>query len=45
VPGIHVEIFGYDENVFGFTVLTAIMLGVWGVLRFGLPAEVRNAAG
>ena len=27
VPGVHVHIFGYDENVFGFTIFSIIMAG------------------
>jgi hypothetical protein len=29
VPGIHLHIFGIDENVFVFAVLSSIMLAVW----------------
>lgn len=29
VPGIHTHIFGYDENVFAFTVLSLVMAFVW----------------
>ena len=29
VPGIHTHIFGIDENVFAFTVLSIIVIGVW----------------
>jgi hypothetical protein len=32
VPGVHVEILGFDENVFVFSILSLIMLGVWGAL-------------
>ena len=35
VPGVHVEIFGYDENVFVFSILSMIMVGVWLMLRGG----------
>ncbi len=33
VPGIHVEIFGFDENVFAFTGLSAIMAVALLMLR------------
>lgn len=33
VPGIHMHIFGIDENVFVFSVLSLIMVGVWFGLR------------
>ena len=29
VPGIHTEVFGIDENVFAFAVLSLVMAGVW----------------
>lgn len=45
VPGIHMHILGYDENVFVFAVLSAIMAGVWGVLRFGLATDAAHASG
>lgn len=32
VPGIHVKIFGWDENVFGFSVFTAIIATAIGFL-------------
>jgi hypothetical protein len=32
VPGIHVHIFGYDENVFAFTILSIVMAGVYWML-------------
>jgi hypothetical protein len=32
VPGIHVEIFGFDENVFVFSILSIVMLGIWAAL-------------
>lgn len=43
VPGVHVHIFGYDENVFVFAVLSLVMLGVLGMLRFGLGADAGRA--
>jgi hypothetical protein len=33
VPGIHTEILGFDENVFVFGVLSAVMLGAVALLR------------
>jgi hypothetical protein len=39
VPGIHTHVFGIDENVFVFGVLSLLMLGVWG----GLAAVERAA--
>jgi hypothetical protein len=44
VPGIHTEILGFDENVFGFAVLSVVMLGAVGVLRFGLAEGGGRAA-
>ncbi len=40
VPGIHTEILGYDENVFGFSLLSILMAGVWVALGLG-----RNGSG
>jgi hypothetical protein len=45
VPGIHMHILGYDENVFVFAVLSAIMVAVWGVLRYGLATDAARASG
>lgn len=34
MPGIHTHVFGIDENVFAFGVLTSVMAGVvWALLR------------
>jgi hypothetical protein len=44
VPGIHVHIFGFDENVFVFSILSILMLGVLAALRFGLGKEASDAA-
>lgn len=44
VPGIHTEILGFDENVFAFSVLSVVMLGIVAVLRFGLAPGDRHAA-
>ena len=35
VPGIHTHVFGIDENVFAFSVLSIIMVGVLGLLATG----------
>ena len=43
VPGIHTEILGYDENVFVFSILSVLMLGVVVVLRFGLERGASHA--
>jgi hypothetical protein len=40
VPGIHTQVFGIDENVFVFSVLSVLMLGVWG----GLAGAGRSRA-
>jgi hypothetical protein len=45
VPGIHTHIFGYDENVFVFSLLSILMLGVLAALRFGLERGAGRAAG
>lgn len=42
VPGVHVEILGFDENVFVFSILSLIMLGVW--LALGAGREAHAAA-
>jgi hypothetical protein len=44
VPGIHTHIFGIDENVFAFAVLSAVMLGVVATLAFGSVGERARAA-
>lgn len=44
VPGIHTHILGYDENVFVFSVLSLLMLGILAVLRFGLARGAARAA-
>ncbi len=44
VPGIHTEILGFDENVFAFGILSVVMLGIVGVLRFGLESGGGRAA-
>jgi hypothetical protein len=42
VEGIHTHIFGIDENVFGFTVLSIVMAGVWFALLSGRVREVAD---
>lgn len=37
VPGIHTHIFGIDENVFVFSVLSLVMAGIWIALVGGQP--------
>jgi hypothetical protein len=41
VPGIHMHVFGIDENVFAFAVFTVILAGVW---LAGLRGEEAHAA-
>ena len=45
VPGIHTTIFGIDENVFVFGVLSAVMLGVWAALWLARDGGAIRAAG
>ena len=44
VPGIHTHIFGIDENVFVFAVLSSILLVAAVVLRGASATEVTHAA-
>ncbi len=44
VPGIHVHILGYDENVFVFAVLSIVMGGILLALGFGVTEEAGHAA-
>lgn len=44
VPGVHTHIFGYDENVFAFSVFTLIMAGVWAALLTGWVGRGTNDA-
>lgn len=44
VPGEHVHIFGWDENVLVFAVLSAMMATALGILRFGVEREAPHAA-
>ena len=43
IPGEHVHIFGWDENVFVFGVLSILMAGAMLVLRFGAASEGAHA--
>jgi hypothetical protein len=43
VPGVHTHIFGIDENVFVFSVLSVVMAGVWAALVSGHPRESADA--
>lgn len=43
VPGEHVEILGWDENVFVFAVLSVLMAAALLLLRFGLAPEKSHA--
>jgi len=36
VPGIHAHVFGIDENVFAFAVLSCVMIAAVGLLRWGV---------
>lgn len=38
VPGVHTHILGFDENVFGFTVLSIVMLVAWTLIWSSRPA-------
>jgi hypothetical protein len=39
VPGIHTHVFGIDENVFAFTILSLVMIGVWLALARGTGTD------
>jgi len=43
VPGIHTQVFGIDENVFVFTLLSCVMVVVWVALARG-PRDRHAAA-
>lgn len=38
VPDVHMHVFGYDENVFGFTILTILLVATVGLLA-RIPAD------
>jgi hypothetical protein len=44
VPGEHVHILGWDENVFVFAVLSALMAGALSLLRLASTTEVVHAS-
>ena len=44
VPGIHMHIFGIDENVFVFAVLSVVMIATVAWLRFGIETQEPRAA-
>jgi hypothetical protein len=44
VRGIHTQLFGFDENVFVFAVLSALMLGALAALRFGVGGGAARVA-
>ncbi len=41
IPGVHTHVFGIDENVFAFAILSIVMAGVWWAIGFR-DAEVRD---
>jgi hypothetical protein len=41
VPGEHVHVFGWDENVLAFAILTTLMATAVLVLRFGATEDAR----
>lgn len=43
VPGIHMHILGFDENVFVFSLLTAALLAVWVALLGGPGSDDARA--
>lgn len=43
VPGLHTHVFGIDENVFAFAVLSLVMAGAVGLLAFGVDRELEHA--
>lgn len=44
VPGEHVHIFGWDENVFVFAILSTLMAIALFLLRFAVGAEASRAS-
>lgn len=44
VPGVHVHIFGYDENVFAFSVLSLLLIAAIMLLRRSEASESSDAA-
>ena len=45
VPGIHIDIFGIDENVFVFAMLSGVMLATVALLAFGLVRDEDHVVG
>jgi hypothetical protein len=45
MAGIHMHVFGIDENVFAFAVLSLVMAGVWAALGFRDAEGGARAAG
>ena len=43
VPGIHTQVFGIDENVFAFAVLSVVMVGTVALLALGLGKPTDDA--
>ena len=44
VPGVHTHVFGIDENVFAFTILSIVMLGVVTALAGGFVTDEEEAS-
>jgi hypothetical protein len=44
VPGEHMKVFGWDENVFVFAVLSVLMATALLLLRFGVATEGTDAS-
>jgi hypothetical protein len=44
VPGIHVHVLGWDENVFVFAILSAVMAVALALLALGDRTEAAHAA-
>ena len=42
IPGVHTHVFGIDENVFVFAVLSIVMAGVWFAIGFRDDAAARD---
>jgi hypothetical protein len=42
IPGVHSHVFGIDENVFAFAVLSIVMAGVWFAIGVRDGAEARD---
>lgn len=44
IPGVHTHVFGIDENVFAFAVLSIAMAGVWLAIGFREDAKARDVS-